>query len=70
MRKKLAHKLSTKEEMIIISSGVDNVISLIEVAFINKNDEIIIVKIKFPLYERTSRIVVEKYFCKILRFQI
>jgi len=42
LRKKLAHKLSTKEEMIIISSGVDNVISLIEVTFINKNDEIII----------------------------
>ena len=62
MRKKLAHKLSTKEEIIIISSGVDNVISLIEVAFINKNDEIIIVKIKFPLYERISRIVGGKIF--------
>jgi len=65
LRRKLSHKLSTKEEMILISSGVDNVISLIEVAFINKNDEIIIVKIKFPIYERISRIVVGKYFCKI-----
>ena len=70
LRKKLAHKLSTKEEMVIISSGVDNVISLIKVVFINKNDEIIIVKIKFPLYERISRIVVGKYFCKVRRFQI
>lgn len=62
MRKKLAHKLSTKEEMIIISSGVDSVIGLIKMAFINENDEVIIREIIFPVYERISRIVGGKIF--------
>ena len=62
MRKKLAHKLSTKEEMIIISSGVDSVIGLIKMAFINENDEVIIREIIFLVYERISRIVGGKIF--------
>jgi len=48
--------------MITISNGANNVIGLIKTAFINENDEIIIVKIKFPLYERISRIVGGKIF--------
>ena len=51
-----------KEEMITISNGVDSVIGLIKTAFINKNDEVIIREIIFPVFERIIRIIGGKKF--------
>jgi len=57
LREKLAQKLKLDKEMIIIANGGDNIIKLTGMAFINKDDEVIMGEITFPVYESVVKIM-------------
>lgn len=57
LREKLAQRLNLDKEMIILANGADNIIDLLGLAFINKDDEIIMGEVTFPVYESVVKIM-------------
>ncbi len=57
LRRKLGDKLKIDPDMLLVSSGANNVILLIGQAFIDGGDEVILADLTFPAYETITRIM-------------
>jgi histidinol-phosphate aminotransferase len=57
LRKKIAGNFNIDEEMVIVSNGADNIISIIVQALLNEGEEVITGETTFAAYESTTRIM-------------
>ena len=57
LRKALAEKFAIPEEMAVISNGADNLIHMIENAFVNEGDEVVMADPTFSVYTNVTQIM-------------